>query len=84
MATFTITIDNAILQRALDAFATRYNYQAKLEDGGDNPETKAAFAKRMVRQYVQDVIKNTESPQAIQEAVAAKNAEIDALDINVA
>lgn len=42
------------LVEIVDAFASAYHYQATI-DGQPNPETKVAFARRMVRQYIKDI-----------------------------
>ncbi len=61
MATLTFTFDTGAvpLNRILDAFATAYSYQSII-DGVPNPETKAQFARRMVMEYIRDVVQGQE------------------------
>ena len=60
MATITLTIPDDKVAVVLDAFAWRYGYQAMVagEDGEpvQNPETKEAFAKRMLRAYLVNLV----------------------------
>lgn len=62
MATITITIPDAILQRVLDGYAIANGYQPKLEDG--TPETKAAFAKRKIIEHIRSSVRKAEVEQA--------------------
>jgi hypothetical protein len=67
MATLTFSFDTGAvpLSRIVDAFAKAYRYQAII-DGQLNPETKAQFARRMVQQYIRDIVVSTERNDAIQ------------------
>lgn len=47
-----ITIPTAIAPRVLDGFAANHGYRATLEDGSPNPESKAEFARRMLKEYI--------------------------------
>ena len=68
MANITITIPDNYVQDVLDAFAYIYRYQEMIEDpdgvpgppDGEipkipNPESKAAFAKRMNANYIKEI-----------------------------
>lgn len=56
MATLTFSFDTGpvTLSEIIDVFATAYNYQATV-NGQPNPESKAQFTRRMVRQYIRDI-----------------------------
>jgi hypothetical protein len=61
-ASMTITVPDEVAPQVINAFATLYNYQATIdtdENGDDipNPESKAAFTRRMIREYVKNVYK---------------------------
>lgn len=81
MATIQIEIPDGVVPRALDAICKVYGYQATLEDGSPNPETRAAFAKRQLANWVKSAIKTLEAAKAGEEARAAKAAEIDGIAI---
>lgn len=76
MATLTFTYDTGAVptSRILDAWALRYNYQATVPDPGvpgqiiPNPETKAAFAKRILKEQITAIVREVEA------AAAAKTA----------
>jgi len=61
MASFTLTVPNAVVPDLLQAFADMYGYQDTIADAQGstipNPVTKAAFAKEKIREYVRDVYK---------------------------
>lgn len=58
MATLTLTYDtgNVTLATIMNAFAEEYGYQDTI-NGQPNPESKADFARRIVRQYIVSVIR---------------------------
>lgn len=63
----TISFDNSLTTRVLDAFAAVYNYQEFLDppfNQVSNPETKAQFAKRMLANHVKDVVRSHEANTA--------------------
>lgn len=63
MATLTFSFETGgvPLTRIIDAFATAYSYSATLNDGTTpNPETKAQFAKRMVRDFIINTVRSQE------------------------
>lgn len=68
----SITIQDAKLQRVVNAFARKYNYQP-LINRLPNPESKQQFAIRMMREYVRGVVAESESLDA-RDAVNADNA----------
>ena len=80
MATITTNIPDASLQRTLDAVCGVHGYQALLEDGTPNPETQAKFARRMVANYLRQLVIHWESTQA---AESARRAAIEAAEINI-
>lgn len=69
MATLAFSFDTGTVpfSRIVDAFATAYNYQATI-DGQPNPETKAQFTRRMVRQYIIEIVKSQEVQAAVKTA----------------
>lgn len=79
MAQLTIDIPAGQTNRVLDAFATKYGYTGFLADG-ITPETKAAFAKRIVIKQIKDVVREAEaaaaSKTAFDSAAAAADSEI--------
>lgn len=59
-ASFTLTVPNNVVGDVVQAFCTLYGYQETITDEGveiPNPESKANFAKRMIRTYVKEVYK---------------------------
>lgn len=67
MATVTFTIPNGILSRVLDGVAYANGYQDVI-DGQPNSESKADFAKRMIRLYVKQCVISYESANAGKQA----------------
>lgn len=85
MATITFTIPDAVLPRIIAAVTTVYKYESTLIDDvtGEpypNPETKAAFTKRMVIEFLKNIVKQHEVVQA---AVIASAAAEDAVNTEV-
>lgn len=72
MTTITITIPNNITTRVIDGFCKRYNYSPTLENGEPNPETKAQFAQRKLREYIKQAVREAEIQDATN--TAATNA----------
>ena len=64
MAVITFTIPDAVVQRVLDAYATTFSYSPILMDGTTNPETKAAFTKRMITNQIKGIVKASEGGAA--------------------
>jgi hypothetical protein len=58
MADITITIPTEHVQRALDAICLKYDYTNNQLEGG---ETQAAFAKRMIAEWVKQITLRMES-----------------------
>ena len=55
MATYTdvtFKVNDEHLQRFIDGIAGHFGYQETLIDGTDNPETKAQYGKRKLRQQM--------------------------------
>jgi hypothetical protein len=69
MATISITIKDSQLTRTVDAICGSFGYNGTLEDGTDNPETKAQFAKRMLASYIKSTVLDYESKLATEQAV---------------
>lgn len=87
MTTISLNIPNgAPTQAVLDAFTGTYDYQPMLPDPNDptgtltitNPETPAAFSKRMIADYVKDTVKKWQIRKAQQAAAVNTAAQIDA------
>jgi hypothetical protein len=78
MATLTFSFDTGTvpISTILDAFGTQYGYRATVPDPANplltvtNPETQAQFARRMVKQYIVDVVKGAQTNAAINTARA--------------
>lgn len=70
MATITITIQDSVLNRVLDAFATYFNYNV-VTDG-----TKAAFAKKQLIIWATNIVKSTERNTAANTASASVDTDI--------
>jgi hypothetical protein len=70
MANITITIPDAVVNRVLDAVASRYNWTADLG-------TKAQFAKAVLIRLLKDSVKQYESNAVIQQAQTTLNQQID-------
>jgi parvulin-like peptidyl-prolyl isomerase len=68
-ATITITIDDLVYQRVLDAFAAQNKYQATIQDQANagpipNPEMKDKFMNRIISQFIQENVASAEARQA--------------------
>jgi hypothetical protein len=70
MASITITIPDAQVQRVLDAFSHRYGYQDQI-DGAPNPQTKVQFAKQQVALWIKRETEDYERAIRIAAAEAA-------------
>jgi hypothetical protein len=92
MAQFPINIPDALVPRARDAICAAYQYQEQVENPNfdrnlppgpgnqpliPNPETKLAFARRMLPVYVRGLIQAHEIRQLGEGATAPKVAEIE-------
>lgn len=64
MAQITINIPDAIAPRVLNAFARKFGYSPKLDNGDDNPETKAQFAKRKLLETIKNAVLEIEVQDA--------------------
>lgn len=68
MATLTLVYDTGSvpLSRIIDAMCVNFSYQVTIPDPNNegqtmaNPESKANFAKRMVRDFIVDIVKSQE------------------------
>ena len=52
----TLTVPDAIKGDVINAFAYTYKYQDTI-DGQPNPQTKAQFAKEIIKQFIREVYK---------------------------
>ena len=71
MATYTdvtFQVNDDHLQRFIDGMAAHYGYQDEI-DGEPNPETKAAYGKRKIRQEWIQRVKRQERKAQIEELV---------------
>ena len=91
MAQFSVEINDADVSRVLDAIAVNYNRPETVSNPSfdpslpesesnsriiDNPETKAAFSNRIVREFLSEHVN-------AYEAKAAKQAALDALPTSI-
>jgi hypothetical protein len=82
MAQISFTIADDKVQRMRAAFAARYGYRAKVFDPAtgaeiDNPESRADFARRMIREFVKGVIRDHERREAAEAAANAAGAAVE-------
>lgn len=80
----TFTVPDAVAQRVVDAFCLQYSRPETIPDPNwtepgpipqiPNPETEAAFTKRMIKTYITGVVKAAEA------TVAAETARITAIN----
>lgn len=75
MAQWTFTVPDNLATRVVNAIARIKNYQPTI-DGQPNPETKAQFAKRMVREQVKRWVVDGEGHAGDQTAREAAESEI--------
>lgn len=76
MATITITIPTTQTARVIDGICYANTYQ-DIIDGQPNPETKTAFSKRMVVEYILNCIKQYEIIVAVEAARKNVNLSVD-------
>ena len=69
--------DAAAKTAAIEYFAIAYGYQAVLEGGAPNPETKLQFFHRMISNHIRDTIKGVRVSQKARAAAEAENAAAD-------
>ena len=81
MAIFSIEIADEDVARVIESLCVNYGWRTNISDPSDpmrtidNPETKSAFANRMVRQFLAEHVKKYEIDKATQ-------AITDSLNIN--
>lgn len=85
MAQICFTIPDAVLGRVINAIAGYYGYAEKLShplfgNQEPNPETKAQFAKRMLRRHLKGLVRAWESELA---AKAAGDTAGEAVDTEI-
>ena len=80
----TITIPDEIAARVVNGVAYQHGYADTIADENgdeiDNPETKAAYAKRMVIQNIKSAVRSYE---AVQAAETARQSAINAVDSEI-
>ena len=88
MAVFQITIPDNMAPKLIAAFASAYHYEAMIPDPAvlegeliPNPESKTAFAKRMVKKYIHEVYIAAKSGADIDDL---RKAAIDAAKVEIA
>jgi hypothetical protein len=79
-ADVTVTIPDPEVTRVLNAIALTQGYTGLNPQGG--AETKAQFAKRMLKNWVIAQVKQAEGTPAADAARATANASVDAIGIN--
>ena len=86
-----VDVPDAAVPQFRDAFAASYNYQATVPDPADttyrvenraqraiaNPQTKAAFAKRRVAEYIREVMRAHRVEQAVKTVRDAETGKSD-------
>lgn len=83
MATITISIPDAAVTRVTDAFTKQFAYQDTIPDPNNpgatipNPETKAQFVQRMIRNYIKEVVASYEARVAGDTAAQQARVAID-------
>ena len=96
MAQFAVEIDDADVQRVMDAVAANYNYQTQVDNPDfdeeleedpvtnprliDNPENVYIFANKIVRKFLADNVRAYEVKVAKEAAAAAVNASVTISD----
>lgn len=86
MASIQIQIPDGVAARVTNGLAGQYGYQATIpapnptDPPVPNPENKAQFARRMVRNFIHDSVKSYEASQA---SNAARNAAVIDADTNI-
>jgi len=79
MASITLTIDDSIAQRVLNSFCNRKGYTG-FEEDGITPQTKLAFAKTDLANYIKKAVSEQESREA---SVTASNAAVLDVETNI-
>lgn len=83
MATISITIPDVFLPRVIDGMCGANFYQKTIPNPDDpksnipNPETKAAFCNRMIRQHIKACVLQWEGDQAANMARTSAAKEVD-------
>lgn len=77
MATITLNIPDANINRVTNAVADRYGYSAVLPNGQPNPQTKAAFTKAWLISTIKQAVKEQEGMIAAQTAQNTASADVE-------
>jgi len=76
MATITFTVPNPVVNRFLDAIATRHGYTGFLPDG-TTPQTKSDFAKQVTIKFWKAELKSHEGNTLAAATIAANDIDVD-------
>lgn len=68
MAQVILTYPDAVAQRVVDALCGRFGYQATLQNGLPNPQTRAQFAKLQIANFIKDTVAGWEATIAKESA----------------
>lgn len=80
---FSFTVSEVNKARIINGVCYQNNYRDQIEDPENegemiaNPETKAQFAKRMIKEYIKNNVRAYEVSKAVSEARKAKMEEVD-------
>lgn len=77
MAQIVINIPDPVAPRVLLGFSSRYGYQATLDNGSPNPETRAQFAKRKLMELIKQAVREAEMETARNVAATTAAASVD-------
>lgn len=81
---FSFTVSEEDKTRIIDGVSYQNQYQDQVVVDGelvDNPESKGAFCKRLVKGWIKANVRAYEANQAAETARLAKMAEVNAIDI---
>lgn len=71
MTTIKITIPDTVINRVRKGFCSRMGYAKTLEDGTNNPETKAQFMNRKILEFIMQAVQGDEIEIARNQAADA-------------
>ena len=76
MPDITFTLTQAQLARLIEAVTVTGGYVARLEDGQPNPETRAQFTRREIREHLQAIVRHYEHDRDAQALPAPPELEV--------
>lgn len=77
MAQIVINIPDPVAPRVLNGFSSHYGYQATLDNGSPNPETKGQFAKRKLMEIIKHAVREAEMETARNVAATTAGTSVD-------